>query len=213
VSREQFAEFHAHLRRAEQLLLDVTAREPDNLGAWTLRLTTAKGLSLGQAEALRRYRQAAKIDPHSFKAQSALLQQVCRKWGGSHERMHEFASQCAEAAPPGSLSGALVAKAHLEQWLDLPTADGRAYLAQPLVAQQARQAADRSVLHPDFRPTFGWVRAHGAFAMLFSLIGDLAAAAPHFTAMGAFASRDPWCYLGRPTESFVRYRAKALGKG
>src|SRR5690606_34745740 len=34
VSREQFEAFHDHLKRAERLLIDVTARDPSLLAAW-----------------------------------------------------------------------------------------------------------------------------------------------------------------------------------
>ncbi|NEE53474.1 hypothetical protein G3M55_53870, partial [Streptomyces sp. SID8455] len=55
VSREQFQEFHAWLRRAERLLIGVCADEPAYALAWMYRLTTARGLELGASEVRRRY--------------------------------------------------------------------------------------------------------------------------------------------------------------
>jgi hypothetical protein len=99
-SRNQFAVFHDHLRRAEQLLIEVVAREPANAMAWALRVTTAMGLELGQSEARRRYDRLAASYPHHFSGQARLLQQLCPKWSGSWDAMHRFSRECLLAAPP-----------------------------------------------------------------------------------------------------------------
>src|SRR5258708_1470985 len=44
VSPEQFAGFHDYLRRAERILIDVTALEPANSTAWCQRLKINRGL-------------------------------------------------------------------------------------------------------------------------------------------------------------------------
>lgn len=54
VSRDQFARFHDYLRRAKAALIDATARQPQDPALWAARLTTARGLQLGQAETRRR---------------------------------------------------------------------------------------------------------------------------------------------------------------
>ena len=209
VTREQFKTLYEYLRKAERILVRLTAEEPDNVPAWDLRLTTALGLELGQAEARRRYRQAAKADPHSFQAQSALLQQLAPKWSGSLEAMHAFAKECAEAAPEGSLCSALVPLAHIEHWLDLPDEQSEEYLRQPQVQMETAAAAARGVLHPSFRPTLGEVEAHNAFAFVFSVGGNTSNARPHFQAVG-LSYRGRWCYLSDPAASFLEYRAAAL---
>ncbi len=85
VGREQFDTFHDRLRRAERLLIDVTARDPADTSAWAWRLKTARGLELGQAEARRRYDRLARTAPHMYTAQAQLVQQLCPKWGGTFE--------------------------------------------------------------------------------------------------------------------------------
>lgn len=191
VSRRQFTAFHEYLRRADRLLAAVVAQEPENAAAGTLRLLTARGLQLGQGEALDRYEQVVAHEPHFLPAQSQLLQQLAPKWSGSLERMHAFARTCAFAAPEGSHNAVLIVEAHLERWLDL----GDKYLRQPSVEREIRQAAELSVLHPEYRRSPGWVWVQNTFAMAFWLIGDHKAAAPHFAAVGRFASEDPWDYL------------------
>jgi hypothetical protein len=213
VSREQFAVFQEHLRRAEQLLIRVTALDPAQDAAWSERLNTARGLQLGQNEARRRYDRLAAYRPHHFTGQARLLQQLCPKWGGNWEAAHGFALECMRAAPAGALNGGLVAEAHLEHWADLAKDRRPEYLRQSYVHRELVEAAERSVLHPEFRRPFGWVTVQGTFAALFGLIGDQERAAAHFRALGNLASSYPWSYLGDPADAFVTYRAAALARG
>jgi hypothetical protein len=214
VSRDQFAMFHDHLRIGERSLIEITAQEPEHIAAWTWRLITARGLELGQAEARRRYDQLAKHDPHSLSAQVQLLQQLCPKWSGSVEEMLGFARERAFAAPEGALNGVLIVDAHLECWSHLQDRDGLLHLRNPAVQQEVARAAARSVLHPSFRPTYNWILAHASFALYHSLVGNFAAAAVHFRAMGPYASQMPWKYFfGQPEKMFHQHRAEALAKG
>ncbi|MEU6773351.1 hypothetical protein [Streptomyces sp. NPDC046759] len=213
VTWEQFARFHAHLRDAEQLLIRATALDPSYDAAWAERLNTARGLQLGRNEARRRYDRLAKYHPGHFTGQARLLQQLCPKWGGSWEEAHGFARECMLGAPDGTLNGGLVAEAHIEHWLDLKSEARTEYLHRPHVHAELTEAAARSVLHPQFGRPHGWVTVQGAFAALFSLMGDTASAAVHFRALGGLASEYPWSYLGKPAESYVRHRDAALARG
>ncbi|MBP0456635.1 hypothetical protein [Streptomyces montanisoli] len=211
VSRDQFTRFHEWLRRAEELLIGICADHPSYALAWNARLATARGLELGQSEARRRYDRLAAHHPYYFASQRHLLQKLCPKWGGTYESLHEFARTCADAAPPGSLAGALVADAHMEHWLELDEpADGE-YIASPEVRDELTEAAARSVLHPDHRPGFWDVTCHSLFAMALSTGGHHAEAAPHFKALGERFDRQPWGFLrGDPESQFVNHRTTAL---
>ncbi|WP_158553934.1 hypothetical protein [Micromonospora deserti] len=215
VSREQFAQFHAHLRRAEQVLIDVTARHPGDAAAWTQRITNARGLQLGQAEARRRYDQLARHHPHHLPAQASLLQQFCPKWSGTWERAHGFARECADAAPPGAPNAVLVVEAHLEQALDHDDLEqGRAYLRDPRVRQEIHGAAHRSVWHPHFRHGWGWLWVRSTFAMAFCLMDDYGPAAQQFAAMGPLGDEAMFGYLdGDAVGQFQRFRDQAYAKG
>jgi hypothetical protein len=213
VSREQFAQFHDHLRRAEQVLIDVTARHPDDVAAWTQRITNARGLELGQAEARRRYDRLARLTPHHAAAQATLLQQFCPKWSGTWEKAFAFARECAQAAPEGGLSPVVIAEAHLERWLDFDSGGQReAYLRDPQVVGEIWQAGQRSVLHPAFTNRAGWVWVRSVFALMFSMTGQWAAAASQFTALGPLGSDYPWDYVGGAS-GFEKFRAEAYEKG
>jgi hypothetical protein len=188
VSRDQFEQFHAWLRKAEQRLIEVCAEQPTYAPAWTARLLTARGLQLGQSEARRRYDRLSAHHPHQFRAQSQLLQQLCPKWGGSWEAVHGFAQECVSAAPDGSPAGVLVAEAHVEHGLDLSDVAGTEYMRNVSVRNELRHAAQVSVLHPDHRPGWPSVTGHSTFALAFSLGGHLKDAAPHFAALGNTAA-------------------------
>jgi hypothetical protein len=197
----------------------VTARKPGYTSAWYERQQTARGLSLGQAEAQRRYQAIVKAAPHFYPGQWNMIQQLCPKWGGSYEAMHGFAVECTKASPPGSVNGAVVAEAHIEHWLllkrDESAGAAAAYLKLPGVQQELLWAAGHSVLNPAFQPAIGWVRAHSAFAMAFSLAESYPAAAAHFNALlsgGNLADKQPWSYLGDDATMFVAYRTHALKK-
>ncbi|WP_203717721.1 hypothetical protein [Asanoa siamensis] len=217
VSREQWKAFSEHLHRAEQTLIEVTARDPGQATAWKLRLDIARGLSLGQAEARRRYDHVA---PHFLPAQEAMVQQLCPKWSGSYEAMHGFAVECVKASPPGSPNGVAVALAHIEHWLLIDRDEGgpaaAAYLARHDVQGELRWAAEHSVFNPAARPSPGWVTGHSAFAMAFSLAENHAAAAAHFNALlraGNYADDDSWRYLGDEHAEFVAHRRRAFQRG
>ncbi|MDT0465262.1 hypothetical protein [Streptomyces gibsoniae] len=210
VSRDQFAGFHAWLRKAEQRLIEVCAEHPAYAPAWSARLLTARGLQLGQSEARRRYDRLSAHHPHHFRAQSQLLQQLSPKWGGSLEAMHGFAEECTSAAPGGSPVGILVAEAHVEHWLELSGAAGAEYLRDVSVRNSLRQAARASVLHPDHR--LGWYRiaGHSTFALAFSLGGHPKDAAPHFAALGDTVAESSWRYLADWESKFAKFRTAAL---
>ncbi|MDH6125188.1 hypothetical protein [Kitasatospora sp. GP82] len=213
VTPAQWAVFRDRLNQAERLLIKVTAHLPEYALAWVMRLDTARGLSLGLSEARRRRRRLDQVAPHHFVGQSRLLQQLLPKWGGSWEEAYSFARDSFQAGPPGSLSGALLAEYHVEQWLELNAAARREYVHRPQVRQELAQAAAGSVLHPDCRARYGLITAHGTFAMLASLAEDHATAAVHFRAMGPYGSTYPWGYLGDSAETLAEHRDRALAKG
>jgi hypothetical protein len=213
VSQDQFKTFHEHLRSAEKLLIDITAEDPANAAAWTMRLMTVRGLELGQSEALRRYERLAAHHPHHLAGQWQILQQLCPKWGGTFEKLHAYASERTAASPPGSMNAILVVNAHLEHGMSLEGAERLMYLQNPPVRDDVYRAAAHSVLHPAFQPGHNWVSAHSYFAMFHSVAGDRNAAAVHFRAMGGWATREPWShFFGSPEQKFVEHRSAALGR-
>jgi hypothetical protein len=213
VSREQFDQFHAHLRRAEQLLIDICAREPGNAAAWQLRLRTARGLELGQAEARRRYDRLSRHVPHHVTAQRSLLQQFCPKWSGNWDKALTFARECMVTAPDGAHNAVVLAEAHLERWTDGETSEERAhYRRDPQFKRDIWEAAQRSVLHPRFTHRPGWVSVRSMFALMLCAAEFWDAAVAQFAALGNLATEFPWDYLGG-VDGLHKFRAEAYAKG
>ncbi|WP_231953582.1 hypothetical protein [Actinoplanes derwentensis] len=189
---------------AERLLVDAAARSPLDPAIWTVRLRTARGLRLGPSEARRRYDRLAEIDPQHVPGQSQYLRYLC---GQDPAAAYEFARTASAEAPPGSLSPVLLAEYHLDRYV----AADRGHFGDETVRAELAEAADRSVTHPDFRHTHGWVRVTSTFAMAYALIGDQQAAAELFGALGELDSAQPWDLLGDPATVISRYRKRATG--
>ncbi|WP_402371715.1 hypothetical protein [Isoptericola rhizosphaerae] len=206
VSADQLERFRAHLVRAESILSEVCAGAPDQVLAWELRLTTARGLGLGLTEARRRYDRIADLVPGHWRAQDAYLQQVLPKWGGSWERAEAFVAECAAAAPAGSPSRALVANLQVERWL--ATGDGT-FLDDATVAEL--RLAAREVLGPDAATGPATDAVHARLALLFTFAERSDDAAPHFAVLGTDPVPDGWEHLDDAAGWYARSRAQALG--
>jgi hypothetical protein len=213
VTRQQWTGFHEHLNRAEQLLIEVTAREPRQGYAWLERMIICRGISLGHDEARRRYDRLGAHHPYTYIAGYHLVQQLQPKWGGSWEKVAEFSAELLRSAPPGSIGLLAVAAGHMEHFGAVGNAEGTALLRDPKVVAQIHAAADVTVRHPAFQPGYRYYTAHDWFAMLFSLIGDHAAAAPHFRALAG--RRTPlWSeYFDNAGATYADLRDRALARG
>ncbi|MCC9307115.1 hypothetical protein LN042_08375 [Kitasatospora sp. RB6PN24] len=210
VTREQFDLFHERLRAAEEHLYAAVESDPDSAAPWCFLTTASRGLEHGHDVTRRRFEAGVRRAPTHVALHSAMLQQVCAKWGGSHEEMHGFARESFAKAPPGSGMGVLIAEAHIEHWLDLPKADDAAYIRSPEVVEELRRAAAASVLHPDYSPTESPYPALNAFALAFWLAGDRASARQLFERIGDHPTRFPWAYYGNPGQVFANARQECM---
>ncbi len=208
VSQEQWKVFGSRLATAEEQLFEVAEREPDWLAPWYFLQQSGRGASLDREVCRYRFEAALRRCPGHLASHQARLQQLCAKWGGSHEAMHEFAQSSMRARPEGSPFGVLVAIGHLERWSDLSGGDaGRAYLTRPEVLAELREAAERSVLHPDFQRRRGWQGTYNSFALALSLAGERATAHRLFQALDGTVTSFPWRYLsGTAVDQFGKHR-------
>jgi hypothetical protein len=209
VTPEQFEVFAGRLKIAEEYLSEAVRHDPDATTAWCGLVTVARGRELGIAEARRRFDQVLVRHPGHLRAHDQMLQQLCRKWGGSDEAMHEFARESMMKVPAGSPLGYLVALAHLEQWSMLEPDEDTRYITADAVRAELAEAADRSVRHPAYRRRPGWPVPHNAFAMAFSLAGEHRAAAEQFEVIGSVPTYVPWCYLDNDPGAAFRARREA----
>jgi hypothetical protein len=205
--------FRGHLARAEQLLIEACARDPRFVAAWGVRLITARGLELGPGETRRRYDRLNRHSPNDLSAQSALLQALVPKWGGTWETAHSFVWSCTTEAPPGAPNGCVVVGYHLERWLE-DKRIAREVFADPQVRQEIWTAGEASVMNPAFTGAPGWVVALSQFALAYSLMGDWPRARHCFTRLGRFASRSGWEYFDTDVAKvFNTQREEAMRQG
>ncbi|BCY09015.1 hypothetical protein [Actinoplanes sp. L3-i22] len=206
VSARQFKVFHRYLGEAERVLHAGLTRTAHDPALWTAGLLTVRGLEMGIHHARYRYDCLAAFDPHHLPGQSQLLQQLCPKWGGSWAAAQQFARTAGGAAPDGAHSAVLIVDYYLELVLD-----GHGLRGAP-IRTEIEEAADRSVRHPAFQRTIGWVQVVNSFAMAFSLAGDRVAAKQMFAMLGPYASELPWAYSSDDASgSFRRSRLRANG--
>ncbi|SDT51726.1 DUF4034 domain-containing protein [Actinoplanes derwentensis] len=205
-SGEQFREFARRLKLAENLLNEVVERDPDDVTAWTWLVASARGRQVGRAEAQARFDEVIKRHPLHIVAHEEYLQFLCAKWSGSHELMFEFARKATAAAPEGSWLPELIAVAHLEKWVSLPSGEDAEWIRQPDVREEIVAAAAKSYLHPNFRTGPGWVPRVATFALMCEFVEAFEAAGHAHDLLGDQASRWPWLYCGDPVEAFIRGR-------
>jgi len=212
VSPERFAAFHQRLAEAEQVLAPATDIDPANLAAATLRITIARGLSMGLPEARSRYQAVARHDPHFPPAQRQLLRQLFPRWGGSTEEMYAFARERLDAAPPGSTVGVTIAEAHIDNWATMGSPRG--WFKRPEIREELDKAAAKSVHHPDSRRGYDWVYAYNTFAFVYTRSGRYRDAAPLFKALGRYAENAPWSYgFSDPDTAFSVARLATMLRG
>ncbi|MER6915631.1 hypothetical protein ABT354_28500 [Streptomyces sp. NPDC000594] len=211
VSRERFELFHARLRSSEEWLYEAAEREPGWISPWYGLQITARALSAGPVVARRRFEATVRRAPHHVGAHQQYLQQICAKWGGSHEEMHTFARDSVLAAPGGTRLGSLVPTAHIEQWLSLDEGEDTAYMRRPEVTRSLLEAADHSYRHPDFERRGSWLGVLNTFAMAFSLAGERDAARECFRATEGRVTESPWDYLNgaSPAMAYRKHRSAA----
>lgn len=215
VSREQFARFHEMLQEAEEHLYEATLLDPDAVAPWHFLVLSGRGLSIGIDTIERRFEAVTKRCPDHLEAHHQMMLALCKKWYGSHERMHEFAN-AAMTGPHWSSLALLVPWAHLERFLDLGGGEpGRAYLAQPTVLAEIQEAADLTLGQPDYADPRAPYSAANAFAMAFSLARAWDQARTAFEATNWVVTRNPWNYLnGRdPKVPYAKFRAFATSLG
>jgi hypothetical protein len=147
----------------------------------------------------------------SWRAHSATLWYLCKKWFGSHEEMFDFARTVSASAPEGSGLHALIPIAHHERWIyaigfDQDAEFANQYFEQPEIKLDIVGAYRRSLgsrTHKTDRAT----RYQSSFFAL-SLLRTQAfrEALTELDRLGNLIPEYPWIQLGDPVEKFARAR-------
>lgn len=204
VSQEQFRVFHEILQEAEEHLYRSAELDPASAAPWTSLLTSGMGLQIGLEAQQRRFEAVIARCPGHVGAHSRMLQQLCRKWSGSHEQMHAFATD-AMRGPHGDVLGVLVPRAYFEHFVYLDKdSPERAFIKSAEARAELQEAADRTV----FRPGYHWPRspylAGNVFGWAFRNAGMMPQARAAFEATNGCVV--DWNGYGDPLTGYIATR-------
>lgn len=150
VSQEQFREFHRLLRIAEVHLYASAELDASSVAPWYSLQISGRGLQVGLDVQQRRFDAALARCPGHLGSHRQMLQQLCRKWSGSHERMHAFATE-AMRGPHGDILGELIPTANFEHLGDLPKdSPERSFIRSEQSRTEILEAAERTVFRPGY---------------------------------------------------------------
>ncbi|MBS3932438.1 MAG: hypothetical protein KGZ65_14505 [Sphingomonadales bacterium] len=199
VEAQNWEPYFVYHQQAERLLCAAVTAQPGNglAAAWLMAATVDSDDEL-KAEVCRLLMQATQVPLSGY---SKLLSAMTKKWGGSHEAMWRVARECANLNLPWS--GALIAKAHYEQWLYLDLMDERP-AAQSEADRYFRDPAIRNELlaissaidaaHGD--DPYEAVYAHDVLAAVLAEAKERKIATRHLRRVGKFG--DPALLTGGP---------------
>ena len=208
VSRDQFREFHTLLREAEEHLYRSAELDSRSAAPWNSLLTSGRGLQVGLEIQRRRFEAVVKRSPGHLGAHGQMLQQLCRKWSGSHEQMHAFATE-ALRGPHGDVLGVLIPRAYYEHFADLDKGSPeRGFIRSAESRAELREAAERTILRPGFRPAREPYAAANAFAWALCAAGMWPQARAAFQATNAVVV--DWAGFPDPVTVYTRQHARAF---
>jgi hypothetical protein len=212
VSQDQFRQFHAMLREAEEHLYASIELDPTSVVPWVALLASAMGLEMEPDVERRRFEAAIERCPGHLGAYSSRLQQLCRKWGGSHELMHEFATEAA-SGPHADMLCVLVPQAYYEHHFDVPKdSPERKFIQSAESRAELKDLAERTIFRPGYRPNprspYG---AANMFGWAFAYSGLWPEAKAAYAATGGIAVK--WAYFRNPVAEYDRLRVLAYRNG
>ena len=204
VSADQFREFHEVLREAEEHLYRSAELDPESAAPWCSLLVSGRGLQVGPDIQQRRFEAAIERSPGHLGAHNQMLQQLCRKWSGSHERMHAFATE-AMRGPYGDELGVLIPRAYYEHFVQLgKDSPERGFITSAESRAELQEAADRTVFRPGYRPARGPYAAANVFAWVFTSAGMRPQARAAYAATEGVVVN--WAGFVDPVAAYTRQR-------
>jgi hypothetical protein len=212
VSQDQFRQFHAMLRDAEEYLYASAESDGSSVVPWCSLIQSGKGLEVGLEITRQRFEAAIRRCPGHLGAHVIMLQQLCQKWGGSHELMHEFATESARG-PHADLLCILVPQAYYEHFIETERdTPERKFIQSAESRAELKELAERTIFRPDYRPN---PRNPYAAANMFGWAFAYAGLWPE--AKAAYAASEgvavPWAYFSKPVAEYDRLRTLAYRNG
>ncbi|MEU4151196.1 hypothetical protein [Streptomyces sp. NPDC026659] len=206
VTREQWQVFHERLETAEEHLLEAAEARPEWVTPWRRLLTSGRGISRGRAVNEVRLGAALRRDPLDLETHIEWVSYLQPRWNGEPGQALAFAREAFGGAPDGHRLGCVIPMAHIEDWVESESKDS---LDTPEIQAELRDAARRSILHPDYERRPGWQEDFNIFAMALGLAAETIVAPRVFHELGGAYTPWPWKYMARPEKMYACYRRHA----
>ncbi|MFD3590076.1 hypothetical protein [Streptomyces sp. NPDC058683] len=206
VTPEQWRVFRERLHTAEEQLLEAAELRPEWVTPWRRLLTSGRGISLGRTVNEARLDAALRRDPLDLETHVEWVSYLQPRWNGEPGEALAFARAAFAGAPEGHRLGCVLAVAHIEDWSE---SDRDNCLVTPEIQDELLEAAERSILHPDYERRPGWQQDFNVFAMALSLASERIALPYVFRELGGALTEWPWRYTEEPEKMYARARRNA----
>ncbi|MGC0372824.1 hypothetical protein [Streptomyces sp. SAI-229] len=206
VTQEQWRVFHERLDIAEEQLFEAAELRPEWVTPWRQLLTSGRGMSLGTTVNEARFDAGLRRDPLDLEIHTEWLAQLQPRWGGEPGQALAFAREAFARAPRGHNLGCVIAMAHIEEWVESDRGD---CLETPEIQAELREAADHSILHPDYVWRPGWQGDFNMFAMALSLADERHTVRRVFRTLDGAYTKWPWTFFAEPEKEFARRHRRA----
>ena len=206
VSGGQFSVFHTWLLEAEKHLLRSIELDPANPAPYFRMLRVLLGLNGHCPQALNYLKKVQERQADHLLAHMSFLTQTCKKWGGTHEQMFQFARQTSQNAAEGSKLHTVIAQAIIERSVYymmendhagantfLQSDDTRNELYAAYEKSAGSDKMDESPLNP---VVYNWFACNLIYSQLKAGRGALAAVGDKLTSR-------PWVYISAPLYGHV----------
>ncbi|MEU9402172.1 hypothetical protein [Streptomyces sp. NPDC048242] len=203
VTREQWQVFHERLETAEEHLLEAAESRPEWVTPWRRLLTSGRGISRGRAVNEVRLDAALRRDPLDLETHIEWVSYLQPRWNGEPGQALAFAREAFGGAPDGHRLGCVIPMAHIEDWVE---SENKESLDTPEIQDELRDAARRSILHPDYERRPGWQEDFNIFAMALGLSSESIVAPRVFHELGGAYTPWPWKYIARPEKMYAQFR-------
>ncbi|WP_157436575.1 DUF4034 domain-containing protein [Actinospica robiniae] len=212
VTQDQFKQFHAILREAEDHLYAAVELDPSSVVPWHSLMNSGRGLEVGREIVQQRFEAAIRRSPGHLGVHLSMLQQLCQKWSGSHELMHEFATEAARG-PHADMLCVLVPQAYYEHFSETEReTPERKFIQSAESRAELKELAERTIFRADYKPN---PRSPYAAANMFGWAFAYAGLWPE--AKAAYAASEGvcvrWAYFGKPVAEYDRLRTLAYRNG
>ena len=215
VAEEAWPIFFERLKQAWSDLNHALELNSDDATPFGQLIPCAMGLQLEKEIVISCLNNTIARSVISWKAHSATLFYLCKKWHGSHEEMFEFARSVTASVPEGTGLPSLIPIAHHERWVYALAFDDDAefadkYFDQPEVQREIIDAYNKSVGSRAYVPNRSTRLQSSFFALGLLRSQAFNQALNELERLGNVVSEFPWAQLGDPVERFSK--AKEIAK-